>query len=314
MKRATWAACGFLFAIGCNTELAPPPGADADGGYPHDGEPSTAPVAAADADTAHDAGAAQDAGAEPSSAEVTGTVSGTGGAGLNVRALPATSSAVVTWLSEGASFAIDCQVEGELVSGTNVWSYSSAHGGYLSDAFVDTGHDGFVPGIARCAEAPGGGSGDGPRLTLGEIVGPGYRVTQDYGPTSFDGGYSYCHAYGSWGGGLVHCGIDIGIAYGTALRFPEDGTVLVSGETRYYEDETNPAAGELRLGTAEGTEIILGHMSRIDARTGQTVARGAVAGLSGTANGPHVHIEVRVRDTGYASGFRTVDPAVYFGL
>lgn len=302
-----------------------------------------------------------------------GTVSGTGGVGLNVRAAPSTSSGVVTWLAEGTSVTIDCQTRGDSVRGNDVWDYIPARGGYVADAFVATGYASSIPGVPRCGEDGGGarddeegsacgdvdyggycdedvlvwcegdairradcaaagktcgyqsdavgwnclgaGGGSSGRLTIGEIVdGVGYSVTQDYGPTTFDGGYSYCQAYGSWGGRLVHCGIDIGIPYGTRLRIPENGTVVVSGETPYYEDETNRAAGELRVRTGDGTEIILGHMSRIDVWTGQVVSRGDSGGVSGTANGPHVHIEVRVPDAGYASGFRSVDPAIYFGL
>jgi hypothetical protein len=161
------------------------------------------------------------------------------------------------------------------------------------------------------------GGGGGSRLTISEIVGGAYfDVSQDYGYTSFDGGYSYCQAYGNWGGALVHCGIDIAIPNGTPLYVPEDGTVTIVG-SNYFEDWNVPGAanaGELRIQTAAGTDIVFGHMSRIDLWEGQTVESSDWAGLSGYANGDHVHIEVRVADNGYASGFRSVDPAVYFGL
>lgn len=302
-----------------------------------------------------------------------GTVFATGGAGLNVRQSPSTTSAVVGWVAEGASVSIECQTRGDRVNLNDVWNYLPAHGGYVADSYMYTGYDSWIPGVPRCGADAGegggsdgcgdvdyagycdgetlvwceegrlrqvdcserdrsceyesasvgyncvGGSGPGAgpsgRLTVGQLFGgAAYSLTQDYGPTTFDGGYSYCQAYGSWGGRLVHCGVDYGIGFGTALYVPEDGVVTVSGETPYFEDATNPAAGELRIRTAAGTEIILGHMSRIDLWTGQTVSAGQFAGLSGTMNGPHLHLEVRVRDSGYASGFRTVDPAVYFGL
>jgi hypothetical protein len=161
----------------------------------------------------------------------------------------------------------------------------------------------------------GGDDDDGGLLTVSEIVGGvSYGISQDYGPTTFDGGYSYCQAYGSWGGQLVHCGVDVSIPYGTPLFVPGDGKVLISGESPYYEDVYNPAAGELKIRMAhDGAHVILGHMTRIDLWTGQEVSAGQAAGLSGTQNGGHVHIEVRMPDSAYASGLRTVDPMVYFG-
>jgi peptidase M23-like protein len=162
----------------------------------------------------------------------------------------------------------------------------------------------------------GGGDGGGARLTIPQIIGGvGYGVSQYYGPTNFDGGYSYCQAYTGYGG-LFHCGIDVAIPSGTPLSVGEDATVVVVGSD-YFEDWNRPwaaDAGELRMETADGTHVIYGHMSRIDLTEGEAVASGDAAGLSGYANGDHVHIEVRVRDDGFASGYRTVDPAEYFGL
>jgi hypothetical protein len=170
-----------------------------------------------------------------------------------------------------------------------------------------------------CVGSPGVGDegddgGGGGVLTVGQIVGGNYSVSQDYGPTNFDGGYSYCHSYGSWGGQLVHCGVDIAIPYGTPLYVPAGGTVLIAGESPYYEDAYNPGAGELKIRmNHDGADVILGHMTQIDLWTGQAVSAGQAAGLSGTANGPHLHLEVRVPDGNYASGQRTVDPMAYFG-
>lgn len=160
-----------------------------------------------------------------------------------------------------------------------------------------------------------GSDDDNDLLTVSEIVGGyDYWLSQDYGPTNFDGGYSYCQSYGSWGGQLVHCGVDVSLPYGTPLFVPGAGKVLIAGESPYYEDVYNPAAGELKIRLAhDGAHVILGHMTRIDLWTGQEVYAGQAAGLSGTMNGGHVHIEVRVPDNNYASGLRTVDPMVYFG-
>jgi hypothetical protein len=298
-----------------------------------------------------------------------GEVFGTGSAGLNVRQAPGTDSAVLGNLPDGTSVGIECQVDGQSVAGNTLWDFLPAHGGYVSDRFVYTGHDGRIPGVPDCNDSGGddggacegldfagecagdvlrwceddklrtadcaalgktcdyqsdqvgyncvggssGGSGNGVLLTVTEIVGGDYSVSQDYGPSDFYGGYGYCQSYGSWGGVNVHCGVDISINYGTPLYVPADATVINAGGTGYFVDETNPAAGELKLRFGDGTEVVLGHMSLIDLYPGQAVSIGQYAGNSGTANGGHVHIEVRIPSASYASGFETVDPMSFFG-
>lgn len=162
----------------------------------------------------------------------------------------------------------------------------------------------------NCLGSASGGAG---LLTITGIVGGDYYVSQDYGYSDFDGGYWYCQSYGDFGGNNVHCGADIAIPYGTPLYIPGDATVLHDGGTGYFEDETNPAAGELKIGLANGAEVILGHMSQIAVAAGQSVGKGQYAGLSGTANGGHVHIEVRIPSDATSSGMATVDPVQYFG-
>lgn len=158
----------------------------------------------------------------------------------------------------------------------------------------------------------GGGGGGGGRLTLTEIVGGAYfEISQDYGPTDFDGGYSYCHSYGNFPG-LTHCGLDVAIPWGTPLYAPDDATVITAGGTPYFQDADNYAAGELKFELPDGTQIIFGHMAEIDLGVGQWVGAGDRAGISGSQNGPHLHLEVRVPDATY--GLATVDPVAYFGL
>lgn len=202
--------------------------------------------------------------------------------------------ATLVWCEDEALRSVDCGQTGQSC-------------GWRDDAI---GNDCLTSG-------GGGGGGGGGRLTIPEILGGAdYWVSQAFGYTNFDGGYSYCQSYGNWGGALVHCGIDIAIPNGTPLYVPEDGTVTIVG-SNYFEDWNVPGAansGELRIRTADGTDIIFGHMSRIDLWEGQGVEASDWAGLSGYANGDHVHIEVRVPDGGTASGQRAVDPAEYFGL
>lgn len=301
-------------------------------------------------------------------ASASGKVWGTSGKGLNVRAEARSNSAQVAWLAEGKQVAIQCQVEGQTVGGSALWDFLPAHGGYVSDAYVNTGHTGRIPGIPDCNDGDGacgdldfqgecdgstlrwcedgalqtydcatagmscdwqndkvgnncvsgGGSGgdpgDGDLLTVTEIVGGhAFSISQDYGPSSFFGGYWYCQSYGSWGGVNVHCGTDISLPYGTPLYIPGDAQVVNAGGTGYFADETNPAAGELKVRLVDGTEVVLGHMSYIAVVKGQSVFTGDYAGESGTANGGHVHLEVRVPSGAYASGFMTVDPMTFFG-
>ena len=77
----------------------------------------------------------------------TGTVFDTDGDGLNVRQSSNTSSDVVAHLDEGQTVDIECQETGESIEGTTVWNYLADHGGYVTDAYLYTGHDGFIPGV-----------------------------------------------------------------------------------------------------------------------------------------------------------------------
>jgi hypothetical protein len=79
----------------------------------------------------------------------------TSGDGVNVRTGPGTGFGIVKWLAEGTAVGIDCQTTGTTVNGTNIWDYLPGHGGYVTDAYVLTGYDGFIPGVPQC----GGGGG-----------------------------------------------------------------------------------------------------------------------------------------------------------
>lgn len=98
---------------------------------------------------------------DPKCASVTGTVEGTGSSGLRIRTKPNTDSNENGRVEEGATITIYCQVEGEAIEGNSVWSYLGAERGYVADAYVDTGHEGFVPDLPRC---------DADTLTCGAVV------------------------------------------------------------------------------------------------------------------------------------------------
>ncbi|WP_405907294.1 MULTISPECIES: SH3 domain-containing protein [unclassified Streptomyces] len=74
------------------------------------------------------------------------------GVRLNVRSGPSTSYPITRVLPEGAKVPIFCQTPGESITGpygtSNIWD-NIDNGEYVSDAYVNTGSDGYV--AARCA-------------------------------------------------------------------------------------------------------------------------------------------------------------------
>ncbi|MBT2443469.1 SH3 domain-containing protein [Streptomyces sp. ISL-36] len=73
------------------------------------------------------------------------------GYSVNVRSGPGTQYPIVRVLSLGVSVPIYCQKPGETVTGpygtSNIWD-NIASGEYVSDAYVNTGRDGYV--AKRC--------------------------------------------------------------------------------------------------------------------------------------------------------------------
>ncbi|MFB7335036.1 SH3 domain-containing protein [Streptomyces adustus] len=71
---------------------------------------------------------------------------------LNVRSGPGTSYSIVRTLPGGSKVPIFCQTPGTTVTGTygttNIWDNIS-NGEFISDAYVQTGSDGYV--ASRCA-------------------------------------------------------------------------------------------------------------------------------------------------------------------
>ncbi|MGW5619075.1 SH3 domain-containing protein [Streptomyces sp. NPDC003877] len=69
------------------------------------------------------------------------------GVSLNVRSGPGTGYPIVKVLPAGSRVAINCQTPGTWVTGpygtTNIWD-NIASGQYVSDAYVNTGSDGYI--------------------------------------------------------------------------------------------------------------------------------------------------------------------------
>lgn len=101
-----------------------------------------------------------------------------------------------------------------------------------------------------------------------------------------------------WRWGRLHAGLDFGVPWGTPLHAMSSGEVVFVGWEGGYGYKV-----EIRYW--DGTVSYFGHMSRISAHIGETVAPGDVVGYSGntgTSTGPHLHLEV------HPAGGAAVDP------
>ena len=95
--------------------------------------------------------------------------------------------------------------------------------------------------------------------------------------------------YGSrWG--RLHSGIDIGAGMGRPISAAKAGTVIFSGTMNGY-------GNTVILNHGGGFTTLYAHQSRLGARDGQSVDKGAVIGYvgsTGNSTGPHLHFETRV--------------------
>jgi hypothetical protein len=100
--------------------------------------------------------------------------------------------------------------------------------------------------------------------------------------------------YANGEAGSYHSGIDIARATGTAVRAPADGVVILAADHPFTLE-----GNLLMLDHGMGVSSAFLHLSRIDVRVGQHVARGEPIGLvgaTGRATGPHLHWSLRWRD------------------
>ena len=88
-----------------------------------------------------------------------------------------------------------------------------------------------------------------------------------------------------------HYGADYPAKLGTPIRAVNDGTVVIAG--------TYPVRGGLvMIDHGGGVSSLYFHQSRVLVKVGQAVKRGDVIGQVGTtglSEGPHLHLEIRVR-------------------
>ena len=83
-----------------------------------------------------------------------------------------------------------------------------------------------------------------------------------------------------------HSGMDIAVATGTPVKAPADGVVTFADAGLYL------TGGTLVLDHGHGISSNFLHLSRIDAKVGDTVKQGdvvAAVGATGRATGPHLH-------------------------
>lgn len=112
------------------------------------------------------------------------------------------------------------------------------------------------------------------------------RVTSPFGRRISPFGYSID----------FHTGTDFAAPTGTPIYATTDGVVTFSG-TRH-----DGYGYQVRLEHAYGFITLYGHCSKVLVTAGQKIKRGdliALVGMTGSATGPHVHYEVRLRQEDY---------------
>jgi murein DD-endopeptidase MepM/ murein hydrolase activator NlpD len=107
--------------------------------------------------------------------------------------------------------------------------------------------------------------------------------------------------FGGNSGGKRNDGIDIAVPSGTPVRAAENGVVIYAG------DGLKEFGNTVLVRHENGLVTVYGHAGEINVQRGQQVRRGdeiAKAGMSGSADAPKLHFEVRRDST-------PVDPTTY---
>ena len=119
---------------------------------------------------------------------------------------------------------------------------------------------------------------------------------------SVSSGFGQPRTYLAGGAVKYHYGMDFPAKLGTPVHAVNDGQVVIAA--------TYPVRGGLvAIDHGAGLVSLYFHQSRILVKVGQTVTRGQIigqAGSTGLSEGPHLHLEMRVR------GEATL-PTLYFG-
>jgi murein DD-endopeptidase MepM/ murein hydrolase activator NlpD len=240
-----------------------------------------------------------------------------------VRSGPGTTHGQIGTVWDGQSVKVLCQTQGQWVDGTDVWDEIESPRGFVSDAYVRTGRDGFHPSISRCDGSSGSDPSNpspSPSPSTGSrgfesIWGGGSApIYSDFNEYNGVNMYGYGREYGL--NGSNHTGVDVGIPVGTKLYTPVGGKVVCvgyagtspDGSSCGYFGDASGGIGRIQISMDDGSQLILGHCSRAVVSVGQRVEAGAQVGTSGSLNGPHVHVEMRVKGGATPSGWLLVDP------
>ena len=114
------------------------------------------------------------------------------------------------------------------------------------------------------------------------------------------------------GGHGFHHGVDVAMPCGTWLFAGVAGRVAPAGGPGAPGPSYGPHA--FRIRTADGTDVLLGHVDEVYVGPGDVVRRGepvARANRLGAPDGCHLHFETRPAGGGYTTA---VDPARYLRL
>jgi len=108
--------------------------------------------------------------------------------------------------------------------------------------------------------------------------------------------------------GVPHNGIDLAVPVGTPVLACDNGVVD-------FADDIPDANGcGLQIAHSWGTSLYW-HLSRLIAKKGDVVSKGALIGLSGMtgyATGPHLHFAIRPKETNQPTINGYIDPEPYF--
>ncbi|WP_173931518.1 M23 family metallopeptidase [Chelativorans sp. Marseille-P2723] len=107
--------------------------------------------------------------------------------------------------------------------------------------------------------------------------------------------------FGASNGGRGNDGIDIAVPEGTSVHAAENGVVIYAG------DGLKGFGNTVLVRHEDGLVTVYGHTSEMKVKRGDTVRRGqeiALSGMTGDANSPKLHFEVR-------KGTTPVDPTAY---
>lgn len=130
------------------------------------------------------------------------------------------------------------------------------------------------------------------------------------------------YPYGSTRGGMLrpHHGVEFNVPTGTSVLAVAAGMVVAAGSDSdvAYGPQTDFYGNVVVLelsGSSGGVPVFVlyGHLSEVTATVGQIAAAGDVLGRSGdsgVADGPHLHLEVRVGENSYLN---TRNPLLWLG-